>query len=245
MKKIFITAFALLSGAGIASAQAPTQTELAMMAAKFSEARMANLEALTNYNSNYRVQVFKDNAPQWVDLVNVQITDPNAKPVITQVNHDQLAPQVTGLFSKGEQNDLFNEMNAIVHYALEWIIYYNRLPSDRVLRLFNQAAAQGDHQVAAYNPNLVGVWGTKIRDDSANDKVTLWFDKTNGHPHRLAFVIPVEKSKEGATGETINAIIDYAYLRDYSAFHPDTITVAIPSRQMEIRVKHLLTQKKL
>jgi len=235
----------LLSGVSFGSAQAPTQTELALMAAKYSEARTANLETLTKYSSNYRVQVFKNDAPQWVDLVNVQITDPNTKPTITQVNHDQLAPQVSGLFSKGEQNDLFNEMKAIVHYTLEWITYYNRLPSDRILRLFNQAAAQGNHQVAAYNPNLIGVWSEKVRDDSANDKVTLWFDKTNGHPHRLAFVVPVEKSKEGATGETINAVIDYHYLQDYSAFYPDTITVTIPSRQMEIRVKHLLTQKQL
>lgn len=249
MKKAFVTTLALVIGSGFllnsAKAQAPTQQEIADLAVKHNDAMVANREKLKTVSSNYRVEIWKNGQLQWVDLVNVQIAGPDQKPVLTQVNRDQVVPEERGLFSKGEQKDEFKELNQITEYVFPWIIYYNRLPTDRILTLFNQAVRTGNHQFAPYSTDVLGVWGTNIRDSNANDKVTIWFNKKNGHPSRTAFVVPVQKSPDGATGETISGIINYRYLQDGSAFYPDHIDVEIPARQVKIKVEHLATQKKL
>ncbi len=232
-------------GASSLQAQRPNEKEIADLAVMHSDAMKANREVLKNYSNNYRVEVSKDNELQWIDLVNVQI-GPDQNPILTQVNRDKMTPQEKGLFGrKGrKQQEAAEEMDGIISYAMRWITYYNRLPADRVFTLFRQAARDGTYKTASSSTDIVGVWSTNVRDSNANDEVNIWFNKLNGHPVRTAFTLPVEKGLDGATGETISAVINYRYLRNGEAFYPDTIDVSIPSRGLKIRVEHLISKMK-
>ena len=99
-------------------------------------------------------------------------------------------------------------------------------------------------KIATYSPDVLGVWSTNVRNSDANDKVNLWFNKQNGHPIRLSFDTPVEKGLDGATGETIKAMINYRYLKEGEGFYPAHIDVTIPSRGLTIRAEHLAARKK-
>lgn len=232
-------------GASALQAQLPTEKEIADMAVKHSDAMKANREVLRDYSNNYRVEVSKDNELQWIDLVNVQI-GPDGNPILTQVNRDKMTPQEKGVFGrKGrKQQEATEEMDRIISYAMKWITYYNRLPADRVFTLFRQAARDGTFKVASYSDDIIGVWSTNVRDSNAHDEVNIWFNKQNGHPIRSAFTVPVEKGLDGATGESISAVINYRYLKSGAAFYPDTIDVTIPSRGLNIRVEHLIAKQK-
>ena len=127
---------------------------------------------------------------------------------------------------------------------MKWITYYNRLPADRVFTLFRQAARDGTFKLASYSDDIIGVWSTNVRDSNAHDEVNIWFNKQNGHPIRSAFTVPVETGLDGATGESISAVINYRYLKSGAAFYPDTIDVTIPSRGLNIRVEHLIAKQK-
>lgn len=249
MKKTLLTTLALLVSSGLfavsahAQAKALTQKQIADLAVKHSDAMIANRKTLETYSSNYRVEVSKNAQIQWINLVNVKI-GADLNPIITQVNHDQIVAPAKGIFSKGNQTKEFEKMDEITAYTIKWITYYNRLPAPRIFTLFSQAAQNGTYKVAPYSANVIGVWSTNIRNTNANDQVTLWFNKENGHPIKYAFVIPTQLGPDGgATGETISATINYRYMQNGEAFYPDHIDVSIPSQEMTIKVEHLVTVK--
>ena len=87
--------------------------------------------------------------------------------------------------------------------------------------------------------------GRNIRDSNANDAVSLWFNAANGHPVQFAFTIPVVKSLDGATGETIEATLHYRYLRNGEAFYVDHADIRVPTRGLRIKIENLNMQQKL
>ena len=214
------------------------------MAVTHNEALAANRQTLENYSWNYRIEVAENGVVQWVDLVNIKMGD-DGMPVFTQVNRDQIVEQERGLFGKKKKQEKgFEQKDRIISYVMKWIIAYNRLPADRVHTLFRKATETGSVQVAPGNPNIVGVSASNVRDSDANDQLMLWFNRTNGHPISFSFVVPVEKSIEGSTGETLSATINYRYLQNGEAFYPDHVDVSIPSRQLRVKVENLNMMKK-
>lgn len=241
----FLTAFLTVLIPSTSHAQRPTQKEIAELAVKHNEALAANRRVMDNYSWNYRIEVQESGVVQWVDLMNITF-GANGQPVFTQINREQIVEQSRGLFGKKKKQEKgFEEKDRIIAYVIRWINAYNRLPADRVHTLFRKAAETGAVKVSPGNPNIVGLSADNVRDSNANDRLGLWFNKANGHPISFTFTVPVEKSLDGATGQTLSATINYRYLQNGEAFYPDHVDVSIPSRQMRIKVENLNMQKKL
>jgi hypothetical protein len=219
-----------------------TPQEAADLAVKYSKAQAANINTLKSYSSNYRIELWEKDQLQWIDLVNVTVGD-NSLPLLTQVNHDAITER-KGLFRKTRQKRATKKQDEIVGYALRWILFYSRLPADRIHTLFLKAGQNAGVTKSAQSPNVIGVYAANVRDSDANDIVNLWLNKQNGHPIRFSFTIPVEKTMEGYEGATINATINYRYLKNGKAFYTDHIDVTIPSKKIFIKLENLNIQKR-
>lgn len=225
------------------SAQAGlTPEEAAALAMKYSKAQAANIKTMRDYTSNYRIELWQKDDLQWIDLVNVTLGD-NGLPIITQVNRDKIDKR-RGLFRNRRTEKAFDKQDKIVGYALRWMLYYSRLPADRVHTLFLKAGQNSGVAESSQSPNVIGVSADNVRDSDANDIVDLWLNKQNGHPVRFSFTIPVEKTVEGFEGATINASINYRYLQNGAAFYTDHIDVLIPSKDIHIKFENLNIMKK-
>jgi hypothetical protein len=222
-----------------ANAQTPNQKEIAEMAVTHNEALAANRQVMENYSWNYRMEVRQDGVIQWVDLVNIKM-GADGLPVFTQVNREQIVDQKSKLFGKKRRQEKgFEEMDREVENAIKWILFYGRLPADRIHTLFRKAAEAGTAQVAPANENLVGVTATNVRDSDAGDQVSLWFNKTNGHPVFFSFSSPA-----GGEDASIQAEINYRYLQNGEAFYPDHVDASITGKSLQIKLENVNVQKK-
>ena len=227
-----------------AKAQVPSPKEIADLAVLHNDALAANRKILENYHWNYRIEVQEDNVLQWVDLVNIKM-GADGRPIFTQINREQIVEKQRGLFRKSRKQEKgFEQKDRIVEYVSKWIIAYNRLPADRIHTLFRKAAESGAIRVSPRNPNLIGVSASNVRDSNANDQLSLWLNKENGHPISFSFTVPVEPGIEGFGGEKLSAVINYRYLQNGEAFYPELVDVMIPSRNLQIKVENVNIQKK-
>ena len=226
---------------GTAQAQLSSK-EAADLAVKYTKALDANRKTLKSYSSNYRIEYWEKDKLQWIDLVNVTLGN-DGLPVLTQVNRDAI-DQKRGLFRKTRTDRAFGKQDKIVSYTMQWLLYYSRLPADRAQVLFSKAAQNKAVMTSDQMPNVVGVVAENVRDSDAKDLVDLWLNKQNGHPVRLSVTIPVEKDLEAFEGDTIDAVINYRYLQNGSAFYTDHIDVMIPNKDLHIKFENLNIKKK-
>ena len=224
---------------------APAQLEkdAAELSVKHAQARANNSKALASYSSNYRIELWKKNELQWIDMVNVNVK-PDGLPQFTQVNRDSVHER-HGLFRNRREDRAFGKQDKIVEYALQWMIYYNRLSPDRLNTLFLKAGATNAVQTSSGNKNILGVSATNVRDSTANDFVSLWFNRTNGHPVRFSFTIPVEKTVDGYAGDKLTVVMNYRYLSDGKTFYPDHVDVFVPGKDVKIKFENLNIRKKV
>jgi hypothetical protein len=92
---------------------------------------------------------------------------------------------------------------------------------------------------------LLRIDGSNIRETNANDVVNLFVHAETATPVQFSFTVPVEKSLDGATGQTITVTTHYRFLRNGEAFYPDHVEIEVPSRKFKIKVENLNMSKKL
>jgi hypothetical protein len=224
----------------------PSAQEIASLAAKHYSVVGKNRQARAEYTWQYRTEVWSKGVLQWVDLVNANL-DAELKPVYTQVNREQTVDQRRGLLSRGEQRENFDQIDKEISYISEWLTFYSWMPLSRVTELFDKAARGNTVSLASNDGNLLKVEGRNIRDSDAGDFVSLYLHREAAYPVQLTFVVPVitaDKDGDDPKQETITATIYYRYLRNGEAFYADHVDVAVPSRQLRLKVESLNMMKK-
>ena len=225
--------------------EVPSAKDILALAEKYSSVVAKNRQARADYTWQYRTEVWSEGVLQWVDLVNANL-DAELNPVYTQVNREQTVDK-RGLLGRAEQRKEFEGLDKTINYISGWITYYNAMPLSRVTELFDQAARGNAVTLASNGGELLKVEGRNIKDTNAGDFVSLYLHRDAAYPVQLTFDVPVTKTdKDGddAKQERITATIHYRWLRNGDAYYADHVDIAVPSRQLRIKVESLNMMKK-